>query len=238
KNLPIAYYVESAYKLMFATHGYLPINMDNPDEPINIHTSLLNNATPSIKEIDPISQQLISNLPAMRMKKETNFSPISGSEGFKINQHLFDPFVKENEIELMIVGNHTLKSGHRVYYDNRLVGLFSALEYKQKPIKGKLLEIQFPPDPEYFDEDYPEADEEEEEEEDWEEGDEFEEEDGEYEKGEGDEESSEETEEETEESEDEYIEEEESSDAPAEKESLFGVDAKEVTVTLLNIEDL
>ncbi|MHA1673114.1 MAG: hypothetical protein ACTSYI_05750, partial [Promethearchaeota archaeon] len=237
KNLPIAYYVESAYKLMFATHGYLPINMDNPDEPINIHTNLLNNATPTIKEIDPISQQLISNLPAMRMKKETNFSPISGSEGFKINQHLFDPFVKENEIELMIVGNHTIKSGHRVYYDNRLIGLFSALEYKNKSIKGKLLEIQFPPDPEYFDEDYPEADEEDEEEE-WEEGDESEEEDGEYEEGEEGEGDESDEEEEGEESEEENIEEEESSDAPTEKDSLFGVDAKEVTVTLLNIEDL
>ncbi len=244
ENLPIAYYVESAYKLMFATHGYLPINMENPDEPINIHTNLLNNATPSIKEIDPISQQLISNLPAMRMKKETNFSAISGSEGFKINQHLFDPFVKENEIELMIVGNHTIKSGHRVYYDNRLIGLFSALEYKNKSIKGKLLEIQFPSDPEYYDEDYPEADEEDEEEEEWEEGEESDEEEGEWEEGdesegeeEGELEEGDESEEE-EESEEEYIEEEESSEAPAEKESLFGVDAKEVTVTLLNIEDL
>ncbi|MHA1673236.1 MAG: hypothetical protein ACTSYI_06375, partial [Promethearchaeota archaeon] len=99
ENLPIAYYVESAYKLMFATHGYLPINMDNPDEPINIHSSVLNNGTVTINKMDTISQQLISNLPAMRMKEETNFSPIKGSSGFKINQSLFDPFIKENEIE-------------------------------------------------------------------------------------------------------------------------------------------
>ncbi|MHA1519723.1 MAG: metallophosphoesterase [Promethearchaeota archaeon] len=220
EKLPIAYYVESAYKLIFATHGYLPINTDNPDEPINIHTQVLNNKTVDVKEMDPISQQLISNLPAMRMKEETNFSPIKGTAGFKINQRLFDPFVKENEIELMVVGNHTLKSGHRVYYDNQLVGLFSALEFKNKLIKGKLLEIHFPPDPEYFDEDYPEADEEEEDEE------------GEWEEGEEGEES-----EENEEGE-ESGEEEESSEAPAEKRSLFGVDDKEVTVTLLNIEDL
>lgn len=226
EKLPVVYYVESGYKLLMATHGFFPLNLEDPEKEINLHELTFNNRTNAIKDMDSYTQQVISNTPAMRMKKDSPYSPISGTEGFKINQMYFDPFVKANNVELMIVGNHTLKNGYRVYYNNQLVGLFSALEYKQKPIKGKILEIQFPSDPEYYDEEYPEADEEEEdedeEEENDEEGEEFDEEldEAEEEDDEGDEED------------------EDEEDNGSDSSSLFGVDEKEVAITLLNVEDL
>ncbi|MHA1775129.1 MAG: metallophosphoesterase [Promethearchaeota archaeon] len=160
-KLPIAYYIESPYRLIFAMHGYLPIDLEKSDTPLAIFEQEFQASQISIKEMDSITQQVIANIPALRMNKETMHSAISGSVGLKINQALFEPFIQANNIELMVVGNHNIKNGHRVYYNNRLIGLVSALEYKGKQIKGKILEIIFPPEPENEEEYIEDGDEEE-----------------------------------------------------------------------------
>ena len=65
---------------------------------------------------------------------------------------MIQPLVQINEVDLMIMGNITLKSGYKMYGNNMAIALFSAFEYKSKLIHGKILEIKYPADPEYFEE--------------------------------------------------------------------------------------
>ena len=148
-KLPLAYKIESDYKPLFATHGFFPIDLDNPMNLLTLTDQTLSTPHLAIADMDSISQQLISNQPGSRMKKDIPFRAVKKSKGYKINQAFIQPLLQINEISLMIMGNITFQGGYKLFGGNLAIALFSALEYKNKQIHGKFLEIVYPEDPEY-----------------------------------------------------------------------------------------
>jgi hypothetical protein len=125
----------------------------------------------------------------------------------------------------MITGNITIKGGYKMFGGNSTIALISALEYKNKQIHGKFLEIVYPEDPEYFEEEIFD-----EEETDEEESDEIE----------SEEDESDEIESEEDESEGDEMDEEEIDDENEDKTdgSLLGEDKNRVWVNLIDLEQL
>ena len=210
-RLPVAYKIESDYKSLFASHGFLPIDLDNPNNPLLLAEQKLDASHQSIAEIDPISQQIILNQIGIRMKTDTTHQPIKNSKGYKLNQAILQPLLEFNNIDLLVSGSITLQAGFKIYGGNQAIALFSTFEHKHKQVHGKILEVVYPEDSE--EEDYEEEDGEE------------------YEEGEDEEEYEEEYEEEDGEDEEEY-EEEENGD------TLLGEDANLVSVNLLDMDHI
>ncbi|MHA1745976.1 MAG: hypothetical protein ACTSWW_08240, partial [Promethearchaeota archaeon] len=95
-RLPVAYKIESDYKSLFASHGFLPIDLDNPNNPLLLAEQKLDTSHQSIAEIDPISQQIILNQIGIRMKTDTTHQPIKNSKGYKLNQAILQPLLEFN----------------------------------------------------------------------------------------------------------------------------------------------
>jgi hypothetical protein len=151
-KLPLAHMIDSNYLKLFATHGGIPINVKDSRRIINIRKVVLDCFKGKITDMDPYSQQLLSNIAINKVWKSKSYKKMNGNPGYEYTEKIFTNFMLKNKIDMMFCGNQVLKSGHQYQFSDQLLCLFSALSYKGDKYPGKIVEIMFPSDPEYPDE--------------------------------------------------------------------------------------
>ena len=130
---------------IFAVHGGIPINLENPECPVEIRSLELAAEKTSIKHMDLYSQQLLWNDPSETLPHPFDFYPnrFRGGTFFEFNENVFSQFMAFNQFDLMVRGHTFFPEGYQYYFHRKLLSLFSTTEYMDQKIDGKICQITF-----------------------------------------------------------------------------------------------
>ncbi|WP_457558462.1 metallophosphoesterase family protein [Candidatus Harpocratesius sp.] len=131
---------------MIALHGGVPINYEDPLNPILLRKIELKAAKSSILNMDELSQQILWNDPSETLPKSVEFCPnrYRGGTFFEFNKQIFDIFMEANNFNLMIRGHQQFSTGYRFFFEQRLLSLFSTEMYVGNRIDGCIAKINLP----------------------------------------------------------------------------------------------
>ncbi|MCF2139953.1 MAG: serine/threonine protein phosphatase [Candidatus Lokiarchaeota archaeon] len=146
-KLPLAaiFSVPNSFSII-ALHGGVPINLEDPLNPVLLRKIELKAAKSSILNMDELSQQILWNDPSETLPKSVEFCPnrYRGGTFFEFNKQIFDIFMEANNFDLMIRGHQQFSTGYRFFFEQRLVSLFSTEKYVGNRIDGCIAQVNFP----------------------------------------------------------------------------------------------
>jgi hypothetical protein len=148
-KLPVIHIIDSNYLTLLAIHGGIPINVSDSRKTVNIRKLTIDCFKDDISKMDPNAQQLLWNNATTKTWKNRNYKKQSDGYGYEYREKIIETFLKRNQFNMVITGNQILKQGYEYFANEQLLSLFSAISYKDEDYNGKIMEIIFPPDPEY-----------------------------------------------------------------------------------------
>jgi len=155
-KLPLAHFVDSPHKKIFAVHGGIPVKFEDATKGITFRKLSYRSFKESIADMDSVAQQFLLNQPNDHLPRGKLFQTLPDGIGAEFGKRVFSDFMRKNKVDLFVRGDLTNPEGYEFKWDNRLLSLVSITELNSNPIKGKFCEVLFPPDPEYP-EDLPEG---------------------------------------------------------------------------------
>ncbi len=130
---------------IFSAHGGIPVDSDNFTVPVNLiklYDEIETNST-SFEEFDKYMNWLLWADPKEGAEKAIVFRPETGRNEFGLKP--FNEFMEINNLQFMVRAHEVLEKGYKYFFDGRLVSLFTASTYKNRPI-GKAAFIRLEKD--------------------------------------------------------------------------------------------
>jgi predicted phosphodiesterase len=127
---------------VMTVHGGIPINPENPYEPIDIDT--LEEKLKSEKQVtnamDPISVSILWGDPDEMVNGIETGTHLQGRARF--GRQIYEIFKQKNQIDLVVRGHQTWKDGFRKFFDS-LYSIFSTSTYDDYPkFNPKILRLE------------------------------------------------------------------------------------------------
>jgi len=119
-RLPLA---AITWNKVFCVHGGIPEGLDHLED-----INLLPNDQKSISH--PIVKQLVWNDPKERVKEFKK--SIRGPGVKKFGREAIKEFLEKNEVKYIIRSHEMFKNGYKVYFDEKLVSIFSSKSYSRR----------------------------------------------------------------------------------------------------------
>lgn len=113
-------------------HGGIPKNVPSLDEIKNIPRGLK----------ESISNELLMEILWNDPTEDVNdYTPSYRGPGiFLFGKNIFEKFMRINKAKMLIRAHLFLPEGYKYYFNNRLLSIFSTLNYVYKKVKGKIVE--------------------------------------------------------------------------------------------------
>ncbi len=118
---------------VFSAHGGIPVNMDNPNEPVNLNLvkDEINLSAKSYDEFDPYMSWLLWADPKEEIEGAHTDSMTGRSQ---FGKDVFDRFLNENDLQYMVRAHEKWPDGYKFFFNDQLVSLFSTSVYSKKKI--------------------------------------------------------------------------------------------------------
>ncbi|MHA1672214.1 MAG: metallophosphoesterase family protein [Promethearchaeota archaeon] len=129
---------------VFSAHGGIPIDSDNFEKTVNLidlFTEIETNST-SFEEFDKYMNWLLWADPK-EGRDDIILHPETGRNQFGLKS--FNKFMEINNLQFMVRAHEVLEKGYKYFFDSRLISLFTASTYKNRPI-GKAAFIRLEKD--------------------------------------------------------------------------------------------
>ena len=130
---------------VFSAHGGIPIDSDNPTVPvklIDLYNEIEATST-TFEEFDKYMNWLLWADPKEGGEKDVILRPDTGRNQFGLTP--FNQFMELNNLQFMVRAHEVLQEGYKYFFDQRLISLFTASTYKNRPI-GKAAFIRLEAD--------------------------------------------------------------------------------------------
>lgn len=127
---------------VFSAHGGIPIDTDNPSQPVNLTNlpELIHSNIPTFEQFDKYMNWLLWADPREEVE-DIVLRPDIGRNQFGIGP--FNRFMETNGLHFMVRAHEVLKEGYKYFFNERLISLFSASTYKNRPIgKAAFLRLE------------------------------------------------------------------------------------------------
>lgn len=135
--------IEQSKKIrIFAVHGGIPVDVENPNVPIDLHTveKEIMTQKESYKEFDRYMNWLLWADPKEEISTIV-YDPFTGRSQF--GSVAFEQFLQKNQFDLMIRAHEKWTEGVKMYFNDKLISLFSTSYYNGIRIgTGKFLYIE------------------------------------------------------------------------------------------------
>ncbi len=153
RKLPLLYLIKTSKISLLALHGGIPINLKDTSQIINIEKITLDSDHLDLSRMDDISQQILWNDPLKFVSKKKLYTSNlkRGGSFYNFGALLFEKFLEINKLGMVIRGHQVFPEGHKFFFDNKLLSLFSASEYIGMNIDAKIAKIQINPNNTNFD---------------------------------------------------------------------------------------
>jgi predicted phosphodiesterase len=145
-KLPIGMYSRIGNQNVWTVHGGIPFDLNNyqPLALAQIEDNL-KCFTAEYFDMDPYSVSMLWSDPDDRLTEGVIPNPHNGRPRF--SRRAFEDFMQLNHLDILIRGHEKWTEGYHLYFDNRLVSLFSTSTYDGKSI-GEAKFLRFLPDTE------------------------------------------------------------------------------------------
>lgn len=143
-KLPLGMYSRIGNQNVWIVHGGIPFDINNyqPQSLAQIENAL-KCFTAEYFDMDPFSVSMLWSDPDDQLIEGVVPNPHNGRPRF--SRRAFEDFMQLNHLDILIRGHEKWNEGYHLYYDNRLVSLFSTSTYDGKPI-GEAKFMRFRPD--------------------------------------------------------------------------------------------
>jgi hypothetical protein len=143
-NLPIGLYARIGDKNVWIVHGGIPFNVDDyqPIRLLNVENQI-NCFHAEYFDMDPISTSMLWSDPDTALAEGVAPNPRSGRPRF--SRQAFDDFMQLNHFDCLLRGHEKWNSGYNLFFENRLISLFSTSTYDGRTV-GEAKFLRFMPD--------------------------------------------------------------------------------------------
>ncbi len=127
---------------IFAAHGGIPINQNDPSQPVNILKiqEEINSDAESYEQMNKYMTWLLWADPKENLQGFLD-DPITGRSQFGLDA--YDQFLEENNFQYMVRAHEKWSDGYRFFFNERLVSLFSTSYYSGKKVgDGAFLRLE------------------------------------------------------------------------------------------------
>lgn len=127
---------------IFAVHGGIPIDPENPLEPIDLHRLVkeIDSNVATFEQFDSYMNWLLWADPREEVD-EIILRPDIGRNQFGLKP--FRRFMEKNHLHFMVRAHEVLKEGYKYFFNQQLISLFTASTYKNRPIgKAAFLRLE------------------------------------------------------------------------------------------------
>jgi len=128
---------------VFSVHAGIPIDMINPNIPVNlmdVFEEIQANVT-TFEEFDHYMEWLLWADPKEGGEKGIILRPDTGRNQYGLAP--FNEFMDLNNLQFMVRAHEVLENGYKYFFNDRLISLFTASTYKNRPIgKAAFLRLE------------------------------------------------------------------------------------------------
>jgi len=145
-NLPLIHVVKSSKGTIMCLHGGVPFYADDPNKMPIIPDLMggkvrLSPMFATVDEMDDLSRQILWSDPAVDLPPNTYYLPSKRGVGYNFGREIFEQWLYINKVDRIVRGHEVFLEGHREFFENRLISLFSSSNYVDRDIQARILEV-------------------------------------------------------------------------------------------------
>lgn len=137
-QMPLAVFLE--WNRVFGVHGGIPFDPHH-DGPFALEELKSLKKRRFFEDMDEVSRQMLWGDPREGLAEGYEYN-IARGMAWLYDRPVFDAFVERNDIRLVVKSHQMFEDGHRYFFDDRLLSIFSSRHYSGQDIEPRIARVE------------------------------------------------------------------------------------------------